>query len=58
MGFLGADFDLRDLPLTRKLYEQPKQWVQLKGDPAIRAGLFNQERVEAFWIDTSTRFWP
>ena len=47
MGFLGADFDLRDLPLTRKLYEQPEQWLQLKGDPAIRAGLFNQERVES-----------
>ncbi len=47
MGFLGADFDLRELPLTRKLYEQPGQWVQLKGDPAIRAGLFQQERVES-----------
>ncbi len=47
LGFLGADFDLRDLPLTRELYRQPEQWLQLKGDPAIRGGLFAQERVES-----------
>ncbi|MCG6896471.1 MAG: PDC sensor domain-containing protein [Thiocapsa sp.] len=47
LGFLGADFDLRELPLTRELYEQPDQWLQLKGDPAIRGGLFNQQRVES-----------
>lgn len=47
LGFLGADFDLRELPLTRELYEQPEQWVQLKGDPAIRGGLFAQQRVES-----------
>lgn len=47
LGFLGADFDLRELPLTRELYEQPEQWLQLKGDPAIRGGLFQQERVES-----------
>jgi len=45
LGYLGADFDLRELPSTQALYEPPKQWVQLKGDPAIRAGLFHQERV-------------
>lgn len=47
IGFLGADFDLRELPLTRELYKQPEQWLQMKGDPAIRGGLFNQERVES-----------
>ncbi|MDZ7751366.1 MAG: PDC sensor domain-containing protein [Gammaproteobacteria bacterium] len=47
LGFLGADFDLRELPLTRELYQQPDQWMQLKGDPAIRGGLFNQQRVES-----------
>jgi hypothetical protein len=47
LGFLGADFDLRDLPLTRKLYQQPDQWLQMKGDPAIRGGLFYQQRVES-----------
>ena len=44
-GYLGADFDLRELPATQALYEQPQQWMQLKGDPAIRAGLFHQARV-------------
>lgn len=47
MGYLGADFDLRELPLTRELYRQPEQWVQMKGDPAIRGGLFSQQRVES-----------
>lgn len=47
LGWLGADFDLRELPLTRELYRPAEQWVQLKGDPAIRGGLFNQERVES-----------
>ena len=47
IGFLGADFDLRELPLTRELYQQSDQWLQLKGDPAIRGGLFYQQRVES-----------
>jgi hypothetical protein len=47
LGFLGADFDLRELPLTRELYRQPDGWLQLKGDPAIRGGLFYQQRVES-----------
>ena len=47
-GWLGADFDLRELPLTRALYTQSTDWVQLKGDPSIRSGLFTQERVESF----------
>ncbi len=51
LGFLGADFDLRELPLTRELYRQPDQWLQLKGDPAIRGGLFYQQRVESL-MDT------
>jgi hypothetical protein len=51
VGFLCADFDLRDLPLTRELYRQPEQWLQLKGDPAIRGGLFYQQRVESL-MDT------
>jgi hypothetical protein len=44
-GFLAADFDLRELPVTQASYQQPGQWMQLKGDPSIRSGLFNQERV-------------
>jgi hypothetical protein len=47
LGFLGADFDLRELPATQDLYRQPEQWVQLKGDPAIRSGLFHQARADS-----------
>ncbi len=44
IGFLGADFDLRELPHTEKLYQEPANWRQIKGDPAIRGGLFLQQR--------------
>ena len=47
LGYLGADFDLRELPLTRELCGQPEQWVQLKGDPSIRGGLFAQQRSDS-----------
>jgi len=45
IGYLGADFDLRKLPYTAKLNLGKKGWMQLKGDPAIRGGLFAQQRV-------------
>lgn len=47
LGYLGADFDLRDLPVTSELYKEPEQWRQIKGDPAIRRLLFQQTRVES-----------
>ena len=47
IGYLGADFDLRELPGTEALYHQPVKWMQLRGDPAVRAGLFHQERVDS-----------
>ena len=47
IGYLGADFDLRALPLTREIYEEPGQWQQLKGDPAIRGGVFQQRRIDS-----------
>jgi len=47
LGYLGADFDLRDLPETSELYEEPGNWRQIKGDPAIRGQLFQQCRVES-----------
>jgi hypothetical protein len=46
-GYLGADFDLRELPQTAAQYEDEKIWMQIKGDPAIRSGLFSQQRVES-----------
>ncbi len=45
VGYLGADFDLRNLPYTANLNLDRKVWQQLKGDPAIRGGLFAQQRV-------------
>lgn len=47
LGFIGTDFDLRDLPLTRTLYEEPSYWRQIKGDPSIRGTVFHQNRVES-----------
>lgn len=47
LGFIGADFDLRNLPLTRDLYEEPRQWQQIKGDPSIRGNVFAQSRVDS-----------
>ncbi|MGE5320068.1 MAG: hypothetical protein ACM3KD_07805 [Hyphomicrobiaceae bacterium] len=47
LGFLGANFDLRDLPVTSALYEEPGYWRQVKGDPAIRGTVFQQCRVES-----------
>jgi len=47
LGYLGVDFDLRELPLTREVYRQPEQWMQIKGDPAIRGGLFLQQRIDS-----------
>ena len=47
LGYLGADFDLRSLPVTAGLYREPGSWRQVKGDPAIRATLFQQTRVES-----------
>lgn len=47
LGYLGADFDLRGLPVTSALYREPADWRQVKGDPAIRGGLFQQTRTES-----------
>lgn len=47
IGFLGADYDLRELPLTGEIYREPDEWRQIKGDPAIRGGLFTQSRIES-----------
>jgi hypothetical protein len=55
LGYIGADFDLRDLPLTRNLNEEPRNWRQIRGDPAIRGTVFHQTRSESLMdqhIDT------
>ena len=47
LGFLAADFDLRDLPVTTERYEESGEWRQIKGDPAIRGTVFQQCRVDS-----------
>lgn len=47
LGYLGADFDLRRLPVTAEFYDEPGYWRQIKGDPAIRGTVFQQSRVES-----------
>lgn len=47
LGYLGADFDLRNLPVTAELYEEPGNWRQVKGDPAIRGAVFQQCRIDS-----------
>jgi hypothetical protein len=47
LGFIGADFDLRDLPATTEHFEEPVDWRQIKGDPSIRGTVFQQCRVES-----------
>ena len=47
LGYIGADFDLRDLTATTELYEESIDWRQIKGDPAIRGTVFQQCRVDS-----------
>lgn len=47
VGFLGVDYDLRELPHSDVIYEEPRQWRQIKGDPAIRQGVFLQQRIDS-----------
>ncbi len=47
IGYLGVDYDLRELPGTNHLYKENYIWQQIKGDPAIRSGLFAQQRLQS-----------
>ena len=48
LGFVAADFYLRDLPqLERRAGLNPSGWRQIKGDPAIRENLFQQQRARS-----------
>ena len=33
LGYVGADFDLRELPGTKGIYTENHAWRQIKGDP-------------------------
>jgi hypothetical protein len=47
LGYVGASFDLRNLPVTARLYDEPAHWLQVKGDPSIRSTVFLQTRAES-----------
>jgi len=47
LGYIGADFDLRDLPITKDMYNEPARWRQMKGDPSIRGQVFTQKRSQS-----------
>lgn len=47
VGYIAADFDLKDLPLQHIGGNQIQAWMQMKGDPSIRGGLFQQTRSQS-----------
>jgi len=48
LGFVAADFYLRDLPqLERRAASGQNAWRQMKGDPVIRDALFQQQRARS-----------
>ena len=46
-GYLGIDYDLRELPHVERLHEAEQRWTQAKGVPSIRSNVFSQSRVES-----------
>lgn len=47
LGYIAADFGLRDLPLRNVDETRSLEWRQIKGDPSIRGMLFQQTRVRS-----------
>ena len=47
VGYIAADFGLKDLPLKNVDEAQLPVWRQIKGDPAIRSTLFQQTRIHS-----------
>jgi len=47
IGYIAADFGLKDLPLKNVNEVQLHEWRQIKGDPSIRGTLFQQTRVRS-----------
>lgn len=47
VGYVAADFGLKDLPLKNVSEIKPHRWRQIKGDPSIRGTLFQQTRTRS-----------
>ncbi|MCU7903830.1 MAG: hypothetical protein KZQ66_19140 [Candidatus Thiodiazotropha sp. (ex Lucinoma aequizonata)] len=46
MGFIAADFSLDKVVADENLIDEQQQWQEFKGDPAVRATLFMQQRIQ------------
>ena len=47
VGYIAADFGLKDLPLKNVNEVRSHEWRQIKGDPSIRGTLFQQTRTSS-----------
>jgi hypothetical protein len=47
LGFVAADFELRDLPLLEEPRRVINHWRQIRGDPAIRGTTFQQKKAKS-----------
>ena len=47
LGYLCAEFYIRHIPHSATIFNEPRQWQQIKGDPAIRSLLFQQKRRDS-----------
>jgi hypothetical protein len=45
LGYIAADFSLKELPLRDVEFRDIDKWRQIKGDPSIRGTLFQQTRT-------------
>ena len=57
LGFVGADFDLRDLPITSKLYEEPTTGGRSRATRRSAARYSTRPAATASWTSTSTPCW-
>jgi hypothetical protein len=49
LGFIAADFALKDLMRDATLAAQDLRWKQFRGDPSVRGQLFMQTRVHSLF---------
>jgi hypothetical protein len=47
IGYIAADFGLKDLPLKNVNDLESYEWRQIKGDPSIRGTMFQQTRARS-----------
>ena len=55
LGYIGADFDLRDLPVTSELYEEPATGGDQGGSGHQKHRCFSRRVSRVRWTATSAR---